>query len=100
MSSPARRTSVRHHMLCILSAGALCAAADIAAINHKKTGVLKNASYASVFSFSTKAAGSIGILICGRLLQTAGIISGAKEQTSEAVRNISIWKNWKEKDDV
>ncbi|MGE4490051.1 MAG: MFS transporter [Kiritimatiellales bacterium] len=64
--------------------------ADVAAINHKKTGELRNASYASVFSFSTKAAGSVGILVCGLLVQWAGIVSGADQQTPEAVRNIAV----------
>lgn len=64
--------------------------ADIAAINHKQTGVLRNASYSSVFSFSTKAAGSIGILICGQLVQLAGIVSSAKVQTPEAANNIAL----------
>jgi Na+/melibiose symporter-like transporter len=32
----------------------------------------------------------MGVLICGLLLQLAGIVSGADEQTPEAVRNISI----------
>jgi len=64
--------------------------ADVAAINGARTGEVRNASYASVFSFSVKAAGSMGVLICGLLLQLAGIVSGADEQTPEAVRNISI----------
>jgi len=64
--------------------------ADVAAINHKKTGVLKNASYASVFTFCTKAAGSVGIIICGAIVAFSGIVSGAKEQTPEAIRNIAL----------
>ena len=64
--------------------------ADVAAINEKKTGKTKNASYASVFTFCTKAAGSIGMIICGKILSVSGIVSGAKEQTSEAVNNIAL----------
>jgi len=64
--------------------------ADIAAINHKKTGLLRTASYASVFGFSIKAACAVGMLICGWLVQSSGIVSGAAHQTPEAVRNISI----------
>jgi len=64
--------------------------ADVAAINEKKTGVAKNASYAAVFSFSTKAAGSIGIIICGVIIATSGIVSGETEQSPEAIRNIAL----------
>ncbi|MFA5687821.1 MAG: MFS transporter [Kiritimatiellales bacterium] len=64
--------------------------ADIAAIDQSRTGELKNAGYASVFSFCTKAASSIGMYICGFLVQIAGIISGATEQTPEAVSNIAL----------
>jgi glycoside/pentoside/hexuronide:cation symporter, GPH family len=64
--------------------------ADVAAIHEKETGELKNAGYASVFSFCTKAAQAVGMLICGALVGAAGIISGVAEQTPEAVRNISI----------
>ena len=64
--------------------------ADVAAINEKKTGKTKNASYAAVFTFCTKAAGSIGIIICGKILSVSGIVSGAKEQTVEASKNIAL----------
>jgi GPH family glycoside/pentoside/hexuronide:cation symporter len=64
--------------------------ADVAAINEKKTGKKKNASYAAVFTFCTKAAGSIGIIICGKILSTSGIVSGAAEQTPEAITNIAL----------
>jgi glycoside/pentoside/hexuronide:cation symporter, GPH family len=63
--------------------------ADVAAIHEKRTGESKNASYAAVFTFCTKAAGSVGIVICGALIAAAGIVSGAKEQTAEAARNIA-----------
>ncbi len=64
--------------------------ADVAAINEKKTGQSKNASYAAVFSFSTKAAGSIGIIICGAIIAFSGIVSGSEEQAPEAIRNIAL----------
>jgi glycoside/pentoside/hexuronide:cation symporter, GPH family len=64
--------------------------ADVAAINEKKTGKKKNASYAAVFTFCTKAAGSIGIIICGKMLSASGIVSGAKEQTVEAANRIAL----------
>ena len=64
--------------------------ADIAAINEQKTGQNKNASYAAVFTFCIKAAGSIGIILCGAIIAAAGIISGAAEQSPEAVRRIGM----------
>lgn len=64
--------------------------ADVAAINEKKTGKTKNASYASVFTFCQKAAGSIGIIICGKILSLSGIVSGAKDQTVDASNNIAL----------
>lgn len=63
--------------------------ADVAAIEEAKTGVARNASYAAVFSFSTKAAASLGIMVCGFLVDWSGIVSGAREQTTGAVRNIA-----------
>jgi GPH family glycoside/pentoside/hexuronide:cation symporter len=64
--------------------------ADVAAINEAKTGLKKNATYAAVFTFCSKAAGSIGIVICGVIISAAGIVSGAKVQTAEAARNIAL----------
>lgn len=64
--------------------------ADVAAIHEKRTGEAKNASYAAVFTFCTKASGSIGIIICGSIIAWSGIVSGAAEQSAEAVRNIAF----------
>lgn len=64
--------------------------ADVAAIDEAQTGKSRNASYAAVFSFSTKAAASLGVMICGLLIDAAGIFSGAKEQTSQATNNIAL----------
>lgn len=69
---------------------ALSMIADISAINEHRTGVLKDGSYSAVFSFFLKAAGSVGLLITGWLVTSAGIISGAETQTAEAARNISV----------
>jgi GPH family glycoside/pentoside/hexuronide:cation symporter len=63
--------------------------ADVAAIEEARIGVARNASYAAVFSFSTKAAASLGVMVCGMLVTWSGIVSGAKDQTPEAVRNIA-----------
>ncbi len=63
--------------------------ADISEINFRRTGVLKDGSYAAVFSFFMKAAMSLGLLITGLLVDWAGIVPGAEEQAPEAVRNIA-----------
>ncbi|MEN8255759.1 MAG: MFS transporter, partial [Verrucomicrobiota bacterium] len=63
--------------------------ADISEINQRRTGVLKDGSYAAVFSFFMKAAMSLGLLITGLLVDWAGIVPGAEEQAPEAVRNIA-----------
>jgi GPH family glycoside/pentoside/hexuronide:cation symporter len=64
--------------------------ADISELNYKRTGILKDGGYAAAFSFFTKASASAGLLITGILLETAGVVSGAEQQTPEAIRNISI----------
>lgn len=64
--------------------------ADVAGIDGARSGETRNASYASVFTFSVKAAGSLGILLCGLLVEAAGIVSGATEQTRQATRNIAL----------
>ncbi len=64
--------------------------ADVAAINHVKSGKLKNAGYAAVFTFFQKTSISIGLIFVGWLIAAAGIISGADEQTAEAARNIAM----------
>jgi len=64
--------------------------ADVAAINHVKSGKLKNAGYAAVFTFFQKTSISIGLIFVGWLIGLAGIQSGADEQTAEAARNIAI----------
>lgn len=63
--------------------------ADISEINFRRTGVLKDGSYAAVFSFFMKAAMSLGLLITGLLVDWAGIVPGAEEQAPEAIRNIA-----------
>lgn len=64
--------------------------ADLSEINQTRTGVLKDGSYASLFSFFTKASGSVGLFITGWLVELAGIVSGAEQQAPEAVRNVSM----------
>ncbi|HKJ90516.1 MAG TPA: MFS transporter, partial [Oceanipulchritudo sp.] len=63
--------------------------ADASEVNYRRHGVLKDGSYASAFSFFTKAAQSLGLAITGYLIRLSGIEAEAESQTSEAVRNIA-----------
>ncbi|MGE4489574.1 MAG: MFS transporter [Kiritimatiellales bacterium] len=74
----------------ILAPVAISMIADISAINHHRTGLLKNGSYSSVFSFCMKAASSFGLLLTGWLVTKAGIVPGAEAQTAEAAHNVSV----------
>ncbi|MBN2161354.1 MAG: MFS transporter, partial [Pontiellaceae bacterium] len=62
----------------------------VSEVNKVRTGALKDGSYAAVFSFVMKMTQSVGLFITGYLLDFAGIISGADEQTVEAAQNISV----------
>ncbi len=64
--------------------------ADVSEINKHRTGVLKDGSYAAVFSFFSKAACSIGLLLTGLMLDWAGIIPDADIQTGAAARNVAL----------
>jgi Na+/melibiose symporter-like transporter len=64
--------------------------ADTAEINFHKTGVLKDGSYSAMFSFLMKLANSIGLLIAGICLNWAGFIAGGKEQTPQAIHNLTM----------
>lgn len=63
---------------------------DLSELNKLRTGVLKDGGYASVFTFFMKFASSIGLLVSGWMVSLAGIEPGAKIQTAEAIRNVSI----------
>lgn len=63
--------------------------ADTSEISHRRHGELKDGSYAAAFSFFTKAAQSIGLVITGFMLRLSGIDAEAEVQTAEAVRNIA-----------
>jgi GPH family glycoside/pentoside/hexuronide:cation symporter len=63
--------------------------ADTSEISHRRTGVLKDGSYAAAFSFFTKAAQAVGLVITGFMIRAAGIDPNAEEQTREAVGNIA-----------
>jgi GPH family glycoside/pentoside/hexuronide:cation symporter len=69
---------------------ALSMIADISEINQRRTGILKDGSYSSVFSFFLKAASSFGLLVTGWMVTGAGIVSGAEAQTAEAARNVAV----------
>jgi GPH family glycoside/pentoside/hexuronide:cation symporter len=64
--------------------------ADVSEINKHRTGILKDGSYAAVFSFFSKAACSVGLLLTGLMLDWAGIIPDADIQTAAAARNVAL----------
>ncbi len=64
--------------------------ADLSELNYHRTGVLRDGSYAALFSFFCKACMGIGLLFTGYLVNAAGIVSGAESQTPEATRNIAM----------
>jgi Na+/melibiose symporter-like transporter len=64
--------------------------ADVSEINKHRTGVLKDGSYAAVFSFFSKAALSLGLLLTGLMLDWAGIVPEAAVQTAAATRNVAL----------
>ena len=64
--------------------------ADVSEINKHRTGILKDGSYAAVFSFFSKAALSVGLLITGQLLDWAGIVPEAAVQAAGATRKVAL----------
>jgi GPH family glycoside/pentoside/hexuronide:cation symporter len=64
--------------------------ADLADLDYRRTGVLKDGSYAAVFSFVVKAAAAGGMFITGRLVDWSGFVAGADKQTAGALDNIAI----------
>jgi GPH family glycoside/pentoside/hexuronide:cation symporter len=64
--------------------------ADVSEINKHRTGILKDGSYAAVFSFFSKAAISIGLLLTGQLISRAGIVPESAVQTAAAAKNVAI----------
>ena len=63
---------------------------DISEINRFKTGVLKDGSYAAVFSFVVKAAMAVGMLINGLILEWAGLTEGATTQEPATAYKFAI----------
>ncbi len=64
--------------------------ADTSEINKIKTGVLKDGSYSAMFSFLTKLASSVGLLLVGTCLSWIGFVSGGESQTPQAIHNLAI----------
>jgi GPH family glycoside/pentoside/hexuronide:cation symporter len=69
---------------------AMSMVADLSEIHYLKSGVRKDGGYSSVFSFLSKAALSLGLLISGGLIAVAGIVSGADTQSLESVHRIAL----------
>lgn len=74
----------------IMAPVAMSMIADISEVNKHRTGVLKDGSYAAVFSFFQKAALSVGLLITGALLDWAGIVPEAAVQTAGTARRVAM----------
>jgi GPH family glycoside/pentoside/hexuronide:cation symporter len=68
---------------------AMSMVADLSEIGYKRTGVLKDGSYAACFTFFTKVCMSVGMMITGSMVAAAGIVSGAESQSAEAARRIA-----------
>ena len=64
--------------------------ADVAGINSRKSGQPpRNATYASVMSFSQKASYTVTGMLIAAAIQMSGFVPGAGQQTPEAVHNIA-----------
>jgi GPH family glycoside/pentoside/hexuronide:cation symporter len=74
----------------VLAPVAMSMIADISEINKHRTGVLKDGSYAAMFSFFQKAALSVGLFITGQMLDWAGIVPEAAVQTAGAARRVAL----------
>jgi len=64
--------------------------ADISEINYRRSGLLKDAGYASAFSFVSTIIVSVGTFISGWALDSMGYVSGAVTQSLEVSRNMAI----------
>ena len=64
--------------------------ADVSEVNKHRTGVLKDGSYSAVFSFFSKAALSLGLLITGSLLDWAGIVPESTVQAAAATKKVAL----------
>lgn len=54
--------------------------ADVSAINHAKTGQVKDGSYSAVSTFLMKVTGSIALIIVGKMLAYTGFVEGTDVQ--------------------
>jgi len=64
--------------------------ADLADLDYRQTGVLKDGSYSAIFSFVVKAAAAAGMFVTGWLVDWSGFVSGAEKQAPGALDNIAI----------
>jgi GPH family glycoside/pentoside/hexuronide:cation symporter len=63
--------------------------ADISEINERVSGVLKDGSYAAVYTFLVKASMSVGIFLSGYILSYSGFVTGSENQTERAITNLA-----------
>ncbi len=74
----------------LLAPVAMSMIADLSEINKHRTGILKDGSYAAMFSFFQKAALSVGLFITGQMLDWAGIVPEAAVQTANSARRVAM----------
>jgi len=58
--------------------------ADISNLDQRRSGMNRDGSYSALFSFSLKAAASVGLLVTGIVVPLSGIVPEATTQTPEA----------------
>ncbi|TAG08873.1 MAG: MFS transporter [Verrucomicrobia bacterium] len=68
---------------------ALSMVADLSEIHYLKTGLHKEGTYSAMFTFTLKACLSLGLLFVGKMVDLAGIVPEAKQQTTAAVQSIT-----------
>lgn len=62
--------------------------ADISEISRYRTGRLRDGSYSAMLSFVLKVAISVGLFLCGLLLDAIGVDQDAEHQTPEVARRL------------
>ena len=64
--------------------------ADLSLMKRLRTGEVTEGRYAAGFSFFTKAANALGLLVTGYILRGVGYVSGADSQTVETIDNLAL----------
>ncbi len=64
--------------------------ADLSMAKKLKTGEVTEGRYAAGFSFFTKAAAALGLLVTGYILKSVGYVSGAETQAAETVSKLAL----------